>query len=229
MNPFQRCRGLPSEWAFDGTASRTGSLPASLEIHNLHSDLCRVLFSFPHRSCADLCILTLLHQHAGTWITSRWLRSLASFPNSPALAFSPGGLNQNSSPLTDPHRATQLRGMKLAFYQFLHVASMVLLVAVVFQGFANPDPKTRKRTLRNAGILALTMLIGGFGLVAVMKVGFPWWVIVKTVCWLGIASISGFGYRKPERIPLLTGITAALVAIAIATVYFRNAGAAGFE
>ena len=118
-----------------------------------------------------------------------------------------------SSPLTETRGATQLRGMKLAFYQFLHVASMVLLVAVVFQGFANPDPKTRKRTLRNAGILALTMLIGGFGLVAVMKVGFPWWVIVKTVCWLGIASISGFGYRNTERIPVLTAITVALVVL----------------
>lgn len=119
--------------------------------------------------------------------------------------------------------------MKIAIYQVLHVASMVLLTAFIFQAFANPDPKTRKRTMRAVGILALTMLIGGFGLVAVMKVGFPWWVIVKLVCWLGLVSISGLGYRKPERIPVLTGVAITLILTAIIAVYFRHAFEGGFE
>ena len=119
--------------------------------------------------------------------------------------------------------------MKIAFYQVLHVASMVLLTAFVFQAFANPDPKTKKRTMRSVGIVALTMLIGGFGLVAVQKVGFPWWVIVKLVCWFGLVSISGLGYRKPERIPALMGVAIALILVGIATVYFRYAIGGGFE
>ncbi len=83
--------------------------------------------------------------------------------------------------------------MKLAVYQVRHVAYMVLLTAFIFQAFANPNPKHKKRTGMITGILALTMLIGGIGLVATMKVGFPWWVIVKLVCWFGLVGISGMG------------------------------------
>jgi hypothetical protein len=68
--------------------------------------------------------------------------------------------------------------------------------------------------------------IGGFGLVVTMKVGFPWWVIVKLVCWLGLVSISGMAYRKPERIPRLTLVAIALILIAIITVYFRHVAGA---
>lgn len=111
--------------------------------------------------------------------------------------------------------------MKIPIYQVMHVASMVLMTAFLFQVFANPDPKNRKRSAILIGSLALLMLIGGFGLVATLHVGFPWWVIVKAVCWVGLVAISGLGYRKPERIPLLTGVAIALILTAITTVYFR--------
>lgn len=113
--------------------------------------------------------------------------------------------------------------MKLQIYQVLHVASMVLMTAFIFQAFANPDPKNKKRSAMLIGSLALLMLIGGFGLVATLHVGFPWWVVVKGICWLGLVAISGLGYRKPDRIPLLTGVAIALILIAITTVYFSRA------
>lgn len=119
--------------------------------------------------------------------------------------------------------------MKLQIYQVLHVASMVLLTAFLFQAFANPDPKNRKKTLMITGIFGTLMLIGGFGMLAVMKLGFPVWIIVKLVCGLGLASISGMAYRKPERIPLLTIVAITLILTAIITVYFRNATAGSFE
>ncbi|MGF1678232.1 MAG: hypothetical protein ACFCUX_03445 [Candidatus Methylacidiphilales bacterium] len=112
--------------------------------------------------------------------------------------------------------------MKLAIYHFLHVASMVFLTAVVFQAFANPNPKFKKRTAILAGILGLLMLVGGFGLLAVMKLGFPWWVMVKLVCWLGLVSISGLAYRKPEKIRLWIALASAFLVIGIAVVYFRH-------
>ena len=117
--------------------------------------------------------------------------------------------------------------MKLQIYQVMHVVSMVLLAAFLFQAFANPDPRNRKKTAMITGIFALLMLIGGFGMVAIMKVGFPWWVIVKLVCWLGLASISGMAYRKPRHIPLLTVVAITLIVIGIATVYFRHTTAGG--
>ena len=109
------------------------------------------------------------------------------------------------------------------------MASIVWLTAFIFQTFANPDPKNKKRTGMITGIFALLMLIGGFGLVATMKVGFPWWVIIKLVCWLGLVSISGMAYRKPQRIPLLTVVAIALILIAIVTVYFRNLAGGSYE
>ena len=112
--------------------------------------------------------------------------------------------------------------MKLHIYQVLHVASMVLMTAFLFQAFANPDPKNKKKSAILIGSLALLMLIGGFGLVATLHVGFPWWVVVKAVCWAGLVGISGLGYRKPERIPLLMGVAIALILTAITTVYFKG-------
>ena len=111
--------------------------------------------------------------------------------------------------------------MKVHIYQILHVVSMILLVAFVFQAFANPDPKIRKRTMMLTGILALTMLIGGFGLVAVMKTGFPLWIIIKLVCWFGLASIAGLAYRMPNKIPMLTTVTIVLIVVAVSSVYLR--------
>ena len=119
--------------------------------------------------------------------------------------------------------------MKLQIYQVLHVGSMVLLTGFIFQAFANPDLKHKKRTGMITGILALLMLIGGFGLVSTMKVGFPWWVIVKLVCWLGLASISGMAYRKPQRIPLLSVVAIALILTAIVTVYFRHVAGGSYQ
>ncbi len=120
--------------------------------------------------------------------------------------------------------------MNLHIYQVLHVTSMVLMTAFLFQAFANPDPKNKKKTAILVGSLAVLTLIGGFGLVAKLKVGLPWWVFVKLFCWFGLVSISGLGYRKPERIPLLTWVAIALLFLAITTVYFRQIlgiGAAG--
>lgn len=111
--------------------------------------------------------------------------------------------------------------MKVQIYQILHVVSLILLAAFVFQAFANPDPKTRKRTMIITGILSLTMLIGGFGLLAVMKLGFPTWIIIKLICWFGLASISGMAYRMPDKISKLSAVTITLIVVAVASVYMK--------
>ena len=112
--------------------------------------------------------------------------------------------------------------MKVQIYQMLHVGSMVLLTGFVFAALANPVPERRKKTLILTGILALTMLVGGFGLLAVLKIGWPLWIIVKLVCWFGLAAMAGIAYRKPDKAPALTGVTILLVLTAIAMVYFRH-------
>ncbi|MGY8652811.1 MAG: hypothetical protein ACKVJX_04245, partial [Verrucomicrobiia bacterium] len=64
--------------------------------------------------------------------------------------------------------------MKVQIYQVMHVLSMVLMSGFIFQAFANPDPKNKKRTMMIVGILSVLMLTGGMGLVALTKAGFPW-------------------------------------------------------
>jgi hypothetical protein len=112
--------------------------------------------------------------------------------------------------------------MKVQIYQVMHVLSMVLMSGFIFQAFANPDPKNKKRTMMIVGILSVLMLTGGMGLVALTKAGFPWRVIVKLVCWFGLIVIAGQAYRKPEKIPLFRTVAILLIATAITSVYFKN-------
>ena len=119
--------------------------------------------------------------------------------------------------------------MKAQIYQVMHVLCMVLLSGFVFQAFANPDPKNKKRTMMVTGILSFLMLTGGMGLLAVMKYGWPWWVFVKLACWLGLTGIAGMAYRKPDKIPTFTAIAIALIAIAVTVVYFKQGTASSFE
>lgn len=116
--------------------------------------------------------------------------------------------------------------MKLQIYQILHVLSMVLLVAFNFDALANPDPKRKRNTMIITGVSAFLMLLGGFGALAVLQYGFPIWVIVKLVCWLGLAAIPAFAYRRPFLVPVLRIVAIALVAIAIAAVYLKFGGVA---
>jgi hypothetical protein len=47
------------------------------------------------------------------------------------------------------------------------------------------------------------------------------WVIVKLVCWLGLASLAGIVYRKAHLRGLLSYIALACIAVAVTMVYFR--------
>lgn len=119
--------------------------------------------------------------------------------------------------------------MKLAIYQSLHVGAMVMMVAILWNALANPDPARKGKTMMWLHPLAVVMLVGGFGAVAVMKVGFPWWVIVKVCCWVGLLAIASLAYRMPQRLPLLRALAVVLVLGAISTVYFKTAFGAVYE
>ncbi|NQU48107.1 MAG: hypothetical protein HQ519_05625 [Planctomycetes bacterium] len=109
----------------------------------------------------------------------------------------------------------------IQIYSFLHVASAFLLVGLTFKIFAKPNPASRKTSLMMGGILALLMLVGGFGLQARYELGFPGWLIVKIVCWLVLSAMAGMAYRKPASIGSLVWLTRLVVLIAVAMVYFR--------
>lgn len=111
--------------------------------------------------------------------------------------------------------------MNIQVYQVMHVLSGFLLTAVTFQAFAAPSPGRRKKTLMYAGILALLVLIGGFGLAA--KLGFDItkesWIHVKILCWVVLSAMAGLAFRMPSLGRVLSLITALAVAVAVYMVY----------
>ena len=112
--------------------------------------------------------------------------------------------------------------MKLAIYQIMHVGSMIMLTTFLFMAFANPAPETRRRTLMWTGIFSLLMLIGGFGMLAVLKLGFPVWILIKLVCWLILSGLAGVAYRRPASMFTWKAIAWAALLIAVATVYLKS-------
>ena len=105
-------------------------------------------------------------------------------------------------------------------YYLMHVGGVIILTGYTFRAFAAP-PDTRKGTLAISGILALVVLVGGFGLLTRLDLGFPGWVMVKLGCWLGLAARTGLGYRMAGLRSLWSVLASALVLIAVYMVYVR--------
>ncbi len=110
--------------------------------------------------------------------------------------------------------------MSPTFYHILHLVSLFVLAGYTFYAFAAP-PETRKRVMMITGIASLLVLVGGFGLQAKLAVGWPGWLIVKLVCWLGLSALAGFGYRRRGAAGTLAVVAIVLVLIAIVMVYTR--------
>jgi hypothetical protein len=110
--------------------------------------------------------------------------------------------------------------MSPTFYYVLHVLSVLVLTGYTFYAFA-AAPETRKRVMAITGTASLLALVGGFGLQAKLGYGFPGWMIVKLVCWLGLSALAGFGYRKRGAAGTLALVAIALVAVAVVMVYTK--------
>jgi hypothetical protein len=110
--------------------------------------------------------------------------------------------------------------MDLSTYHVLHLSSIFVLLAYTAYAFAAP-PETRKRVLMITGIAALAVAVTGFGMLHVLGLGFPGWVIVKLVCWLGISAMAGFAYRKREKAGVLMILTLVLAITAAAMAYIK--------
>lgn len=110
--------------------------------------------------------------------------------------------------------------MSPLFYHILHVISILVLTGFTFYAFAAPA-ETRKRVLMIAGIASFLALVGGFGLLAKLKIGWPGWVFVKIVCWLALSALGGIGYRKRESAGALTVVATLALIIAVVMVYLK--------
>lgn len=105
-------------------------------------------------------------------------------------------------------------------YHIIHISSLLVLFGYTFFAFAAPA-ESKKRVMMITGIASLLVLIGGFGLLAKLKLGFPGWIIVKLVCWLGLSALAGVGYRKRDKAGLFMLIAVVLAVVAVVMVYTR--------
>jgi hypothetical protein len=110
--------------------------------------------------------------------------------------------------------------MNVLVYYILHVISVLVLTGYTFYAFA-AAPETRKRVMMITGIASLLALIAGFGLQAKLNYGFPGWLIVKLVCWLGLSALAGFGYRRRGAAGTLALVAVVLAGIAVVMVYTK--------
>jgi hypothetical protein len=110
--------------------------------------------------------------------------------------------------------------MNVLVYYILHVISVLVLTGYTFYAFA-AAPDTRKRVMMITGIASLLALIAGFGLQAKLNYGFPGWMIVKLVCWLGLSALAGFGYRRRGAAGTLALVAVLLAGIAVVMVYAK--------
>lgn len=103
----------------------------------------------------------------------------------------------------------------------MHVASALLLVAATFSAFAAPAPERKRGVLILAGVLSLLMLTGGFGLMARLGYEFAPWLYVKISCWIVLSAMAGLAFRRPHLAGKLTILTAAVIAVAVWSVYYK--------
>jgi hypothetical protein len=124
--------------------------------------------------------------------------------------------------------------MPITLYHVLHVTAIILMAAITFQSCADPDESKKRKRMMLGGIAAFIAFVAGFGLLAKAEpaiggllakaepaIGWPGWVIVKLICFLGIAGLSGAAYRSPSKAGTFSLITAVLVAVAVYCVYYR--------
>lgn len=110
--------------------------------------------------------------------------------------------------------------MSLVTYHVLHLSAIFVLLGYTFYAFAAPA-ETKKRVMIITGTAAILVLVTGFGMLAKEHLGFPGWVVVKLVCWLGLSAVGGFAYRRRAQADLFMIIAFLLAITAAAMVYVR--------
>jgi hypothetical protein len=103
----------------------------------------------------------------------------------------------------------------------VHGTAAFVLVGYTFYAFAAP-PETRKRTMIWTGVASLVMLLTGIRMWQTMYGFAPaGWLVVKFLCWLGLAALSGIAYRHREKAGTLAWIALGLVVVALTMVFVK--------
>jgi len=110
--------------------------------------------------------------------------------------------------------------MGLPAFHILHLGAIFVLLGYTFYAFAAPA-ETRKRVLMITGVAALLVILSGFAMLGQMRLGFPMWAIVKLVCLLGIAAVTGMAFRRRQHADALMILVFVLAIVATTMVYLK--------
>lgn len=113
---------------------------------------------------------------------------------------------------------------KLILYKTLHLGGIMLLFlslgAAIIRAVAGDAAIQCKRFIAICHGLALVIiLVAGFGLLAVMKYGFPTWIVIKLVLWVMFGGLIAIANRRPKQaqftwwVAVGLGVVAVLVAL----------------
>ncbi|MDA0811933.1 MAG: hypothetical protein O3C21_06050 [Verrucomicrobia bacterium] len=91
--------------------------------------------------------------------------------------------------------------MSPTFYKILHLAGVVLLFIGLASALMPKDTPHRKIGGIFHGIGLFLLLVAGFGLIAKLQIGFPWWIVAKLVLWLGFGAMPLIGKRGLLPVP----------------------------
>jgi hypothetical protein len=111
--------------------------------------------------------------------------------------------------------------MSAPFYLVVHLTGVILLFIGLGSALMPEDTPQRKVGLRFHGLGLVLLLVGGFGLVAKLKTGFDWWVIVKLVLWFGFGAMPIIGKRGllPTPLAWTIAVVCGIVAIVLGTTH----------
>lgn len=111
--------------------------------------------------------------------------------------------------------------MKYSIFHLIHLLSVFALVGTVVFAIAKPEQLVRKKVLMYSGISSLVVLITGFGLLGVMKLGVPPWSLVKVAVWLALSLLAGIAFRRPDKGSLFLWVCSVGVALALVMVSLK--------
>lgn len=104
-------------------------------------------------------------------------------------------------------------------FRFIHLVSVILLIAFTFYAFAHPVGDRRKFALTVGGIASLFVFLTGFAMGHTF--GWPGWFFAKLVIWVAISAFGGIVFRRKALAGPLGIATVALVVLATWLAVFK--------
>jgi len=111
-------------------------------------------------------------------------------------------------------------------YLILHFVGILMVFmafgSMIARSALQPDNVSwRKFGSILSGIGLVLILLGGFGMLARLNLGFPGWAIIKTVIWVALGAMTAIINKKPQAAKPLWFITLILGILAVLTVTFK--------